>query len=74
MPASAGRLQLEGTDVWVSGTVEGLPAGTALAVTVDGRVAATTRIDGSGTFGAPVEPQGSVDVFEVTESGGFRKL
>ena len=51
MPASAGRLKLEGTDVWVSGTVEGLPAGTALAVTVDGRVAATTRIDGSGTFG-----------------------
>jgi Sulfatase len=74
VPASAGRLKLKGTDVWVSGTVEGLPAGTALAVTVDGRVAATTRIDGSGTFGAPVEPQGSVDVFEVTESGGFRKL
>jgi hypothetical protein len=72
--ASAGRLRLDGTDVWVSGTVEGLPSGTAVAVTVDGRVAATTRIDGSGAFGAPVEPQGSVAVFEVTESGGFRKL
>ena len=74
VPASAGRLRLEGTDVWVSGTVEGLPSGTAVAVTVDGRVAATTRIDGSGTFGAPLEPQGSVGVFEVTEGGGFRKL
>jgi hypothetical protein len=60
--------------VWISGTVEGLDAGTALAVTVDGRVAATTRIDGSGRFGAPVEPRGSVDVLEVTNSGGFRKL
>ena len=53
VPASAGRLRLESTDVWVSGTVEGLPAGTALAVTVDGRVAATTRIDGSGSSARP---------------------
>jgi hypothetical protein len=74
VPASAGRLQLDGTDVWVSGTVEALPADTAVAVTVDGRVAATTRIDGSGAFGAPVESQGSVAVFQVTEGGGFRKL
>jgi hypothetical protein len=74
VPASAGRLRLEGTDVWVSGTAAGLAAGTALAVAVDGRVAATTRIDGSGSFGAPVESRGSLDVFEVTNSGGFRKL
>jgi hypothetical protein len=59
--------------VWVSGTIEGLAAGTALAVTVDGRVAATTRVDASGTFGAPVPDQGRIGVLEIVPGGGFRK-
>jgi hypothetical protein len=74
VPASRGRARLDGTGVWVSGTVDGLAAGTALGVTVDGRVAATTRLDGYGRFGAPVEPRGAVDVLEITSGGGFRKL
>jgi Sulfatase len=69
----AGRLRLDGGGVWVSGTIEGLAAGTALAVTVDGRVAATTRVDASGTFGAPVPDQGRIGVLEIVPGGGFRK-
>ena len=72
-PSSGGRLRLDDVGVWVSGTVEGLPAGTAVAVTVDGRVAATTRIDDSGRFGAPVAETGPVEVYEVA-GAGFRKL
>ena len=77
---SAGRLQLEGTEVWVSGTVEELPAGTAVAITVGGRVAATTRLDDSGHFGAPVRATGRVEVYEIvpparsSPGAGFRKL
>ena len=73
VPAGAGRVQLESDDLWVSGTVEGLAAGTAVAVSVDGRVAATTRIDGSGRFGALVRARGSVAVLEIMPGGGFRK-
>jgi hypothetical protein len=74
VPASPGRLHLDGAVTWVSGKVEGLPTGTALAVTVDGRVAATARIDRAGRFGAAVESQGEVGVMEITLGGGFRKL
>ncbi len=74
VPASAGRLALEAGDAWVSGTVEGLASGTALAVTVGGRVVATTRVDGSGAFGAPLERVGRVAVYEIGPGGGFRKL
>ena len=72
--ASQGRLRLEGSDVWVSGTIDGLAPGTAVAVTVDGRVAATTRVDGAGRFGAPVRERGRVTVLEILPGGGFRKL
>ena len=71
--ASAGRLRLDDTGVWVSGTVEGLASGTAVAITVDGRVAATTRIDDSGRFGAPISRSGRVEVYEIAGTG-FRKL
>jgi hypothetical protein len=74
VPASSGRVRLDDTGVWVSGTVEGLPAGTAIAVTVGGRVAATTRIGGAGRFGAPVAEPGRVGVFEIEPGAGFRKL
>jgi hypothetical protein len=74
VPAGEGRARLEGTEVWVSGTVEGLAAGTAVAVTVGGRVVATTRIDGAGRFGAPVATPGRVGVLEIVPGGGFRKL
>ena len=45
---------------FVSGTVTGLADGTLLAVTVNGRIEATTRVDGSGDglrFAALVAPR-----------------
>ena len=74
VPPSNGRLRLDDTGVWVSGTVEGLPAGTAIAVTVGGRVAATARIGSAGRFGAPLAEAGRVAVYEIGPGGGFRKL
>jgi hypothetical protein len=74
VPSSGGRLRLDDTGVWVSGTVEGLPGGTAIAVTVGGRVAATARIGGAGRFGAPVDEAGRVAVYEIVPGRGFRKL
>jgi Sulfatase len=74
VPSSNGRLRLDDTGVWISGTVEGLTAGTAIAVTVGGRVAATARIGGAGRFGAPVAESGRVAVYEIGPGGGFRKL
>jgi hypothetical protein len=72
-PGAAGA-RVEAAGGWVSGTVEGLAAGTAVAVTVDGRVEATTRVDAAGRFGAPVRRSGAVRVIGITEeSGGFRK-
>ena len=74
VPAGEGRARLEGTETWVSGMVSGLAAGAAVAVTVDGRVVATTRVDGSGRFGAPLRSAGEVGVLEIVPGGGFRKL
>ena len=65
---------VEAAGGWVSGTIEGLAPEAAVAVTVDGRVEATTRVDGAGRFGAPVRRSGAVRVIEITEDGGgFRK-
>jgi hypothetical protein len=74
VPASEGRARLESTEVWASGTVEGLAAGAAVAVTVDGRVVATARVDRDGRFGAPLSAAGRVGVLEIVRGRGFRKL
>jgi hypothetical protein len=71
-PAAAGA-RVEAAGGWVAGTVEGLAGDTAVAVTVDGRVEATTRVDAAGRFGAPLRRSGAVRVIEITEDGGFRK-
>jgi hypothetical protein len=63
---------------FVTGTVTGLPEGTALAVTVNGRIEATTRVDGSGKglrFGALVAPRAlraganRIGVLEIASGG-----
>ncbi len=63
---------------FVSGTVTGLAEGTVLAVTVNGRIEATTRVDGSGDglrFGALVAPRAlraganRIGVLEVAPAG-----
>jgi hypothetical protein len=64
--------------IWVSGRVTALPGGSELAIVVNGRVEATTRVDHS-RFGALVPPRvlraGANDV-EILEIDGdtFRKL
>ena len=60
-PAAFGdvRPDSDAVPAFVTGTVSGLADGTALAVTVNGRIEATTRVDGSGDgvrFGALVAP------------------
>lgn len=79
MPAGEGRVVLDEpgpTPVWISGTTT-LPSGTELAIAVNGRVAATTRVDGR-RFGALVPPQvvdgdDEIAVLEIAGEG-FRKL
>jgi hypothetical protein len=64
--------------IWVSGTVTALPGGSELAVVVNGRVAATTRVD-RGRFGALMPPRAlrsgdnRVEVLEI-DGDTFRKL
>ncbi len=64
--------------IWVSGTVTALPGGSDLAIVVNGRVAATTKVD-RGHFGALAPPQAlrdgenSVEVLEI-DGDTFRKL
>jgi hypothetical protein len=64
--------------IWVSGSVTALPGGSDLAIVVNGRVQATTKVD-RGRFGALVPPsalRGGANRVEVLEIGGetFRKL
>ena len=68
---------------YVSGVVTGLADGAELAVAVNGRVEATTRVDGSAKparFGALVPPRAlrpganRVGVFEVTPAGELLAL
>ena len=64
--------------VWVAGTVTALPGGSDVAIVVNGRVAATTKVD-RGRFGALVPPkalqaaENDVEVVEIA-GNGFRKL
>jgi Sulfatase len=64
--------------IWVSGTVTALPDGSELAIVVNGRVAATTRVD-RGRFGALVPPRAlragdnRVEIVEI-DGDTFRKL
>jgi hypothetical protein len=64
--------------IWISGSVTALPGGSDLAIVVNGRVAATTKVD-RGHFGALVPPSallaGSnrVEVLEI-DGETFRKL
>ena len=62
--------------MWVSGTTT-VPSGTALAIAVNGRVAATTRVDGR-RFGALVPAhvfRGDDEIAVLQIVGeGFRKL
>ncbi|MGH2945584.1 MAG: sulfatase-like hydrolase/transferase [Solirubrobacteraceae bacterium] len=86
LPAGGGRVRLDapagypdvGTDVlpaFVSGGVSGVPEGGVLAVAVNGRVEATTRVQGEGSFTALVRPDSlrpganAVEVFEVARGG-----
>jgi hypothetical protein len=64
--------------IWVSGSVTALPGGSDLAIVVNGRVQATTKVD-RGRFGALVPPsalRAGANRVEVLEIGGetFRKL
>jgi hypothetical protein len=64
--------------IWVSGTVTALPGGSELAIAVNGRVEATTKVD-RGRFGALVPPRAlraGANRVEVLEIAGdtFRKL
>lgn len=68
---------------FVSGAVSGLEEDATLAVAVDGRVAATTRVyrDADGLqYAALVPPESlgpgahSVDVLEVLLDGGLRRI
>jgi hypothetical protein len=64
--------------IWVSGTVSVLPGGSEVAIVVNGRVEATTRVD-HGRFGALVPPralregENRVEVVEI-DGSTFRKL
>lgn len=64
--------------VWVSGTVTALPGGSDVAIVVNGRVEATTKVD-RGRFGALVPPRAlreganRVEVLEI-DGDTFRKL
>ena len=64
--------------IWVSGTVTALPGGSDLAIAVNGRVEATTKVD-RGHFGALVPPRAlraganRVEVLEI-DGDTFRKL
>ena len=64
--------------IWVSGTVTVLPGGSEVAIVVNGRVRATTKVD-RGRFGALVPPRAlraganRVEVFEI-DGDTFRKL
>jgi hypothetical protein len=63
---------------WVSGTITALPGGSDLAIVVNGRVAATTKVE-RGHFGALVPPralrdgENRVEVLEI-DGDTFRKL
>ena len=64
--------------IWISGSVTALPGGSDVAIVVNGRVAATTKVD-RGHFGALVPPRALRDGanrVEVLEIDGetFRKL
>jgi hypothetical protein len=64
--------------IWISGSVTALPGGSDLAIVVNGRVAATTKVD-RGHFGALVPPSALLagsNRIEVLEIDGetFRKL
>jgi hypothetical protein len=64
--------------IWVSGSVTALPGGSDLAIVLNGRVAATTKVD-RGHFAALVPPkalQAGANRVEVLEIDGdtFRKL
>ena len=64
--------------IWVAGTVTALPGGSEVAIVVNGRVEATTKVD-RGHFGALVPPRAlraganRVEVFEI-DGDTFRKL
>ena len=64
--------------IWVDGTVTALPGGSEVAIVVNGRVEATTKVD-RGRFGALVPPRAlraganRVEVFEI-DGDTFRKL
>ena len=64
--------------IWVAGTVTALPGGSDVAIVVNGRVEATTKVD-RGRFGALVPPRAlraganRVEVFEI-DGDTFRKL
>jgi Sulfatase len=64
--------------IWVAGTVTALPGGSEVAIVVNGRVKATTKVD-RGHFGALVPPRAlraganRVEVFEI-DGDTFRKL
>jgi sulfatase-like protein len=69
------------TDPFVSGRADGVAPGTAIAVAVDGRVAATTRAyrDGGRTaydalVPPPTDGASTVTAFEILPSGGLREL
>ena len=64
--------------IWVDGSVTALPGGSEVAIVVNGRVEATTRVD-RGRFAALVPPRAlraganRVEVFEI-DGDTFRKL
>jgi hypothetical protein len=64
--------------VWVSGTITALPGGSDVAIAVNGRIEATTKVD-RGRFGALVPPQAlreganRVEILEI-DGDTFRKL
>lgn len=85
--AGPGRVRLDAGAArsgFVSGTVSGLAAGTELAVTVDGRIEATTRVDGSSgdrpRFGALIPPRAldagpnRIGVLEIAPGGRLTAL
>jgi hypothetical protein len=63
---SPARARITGEPPWVTGVVDGLRDGTPLAIAVEGRIAATTRVEGS-RFRALVPPgsSGRVTVLEI---------
>ena len=79
-PGQFGDVDLDAAllPIWVSGSVTALPGGSDLAIVVNGRVAATTKVD-RGHFGALVPPgvllagSNRVEVLEI-DGETFRKL